>query len=251
MTHEARRIAAFFDVDGTLVPEPALETRMFRKLRRAGKIPAMNYASWVVEAMRLLPRGLTTIAQGNKRYLQGLRIEQVLEAIEPIAFFQEGVARVEWHARQDHEIVLVSGMAKPVAQLAAMALECELEARGVVKEVLVSATRLEERSGAFTGRVIGEANFGEAKRKAMSVLARAIEIELRESHAYGNTLDDVPMLEAAGRAHAVNPGRELARVANQCDWAIWHWHQEKAPVVGEALEERVKFQTTGTRTKMV
>lgn len=251
MNHDSRRIAAFFDIDGTLVPQPPLEGRMFQKLRRGGAIPPLNYARWGVEAARLLPRGLTAIAQGNKRYLHGLRTEQLLDAIEPIGFFEEGVARVEWHARQGHEIVLVSGMVKPVARWAAITLECELEVRGIAKEILVSATRLEEQGGAFTGRMVGEANFGEAKRKAMSVLARAMQIELRESHAYGNTLHDVPMLKAVGRAHAVNPGRELARVANQCDWAIWHWHQEKPRASGEALQERVRFQMTGTRTGMV
>ena len=251
MNATPQRVAAFFDIDGTLVPDPPLEGRMFQNLRRGGGIPAMNYARWAVEALKLLPRGLTAIAQGNKAYLQSLRVEQVLEAIAPIAFFQEGVARMEWHARQGHEIALVSGMVKPVAWLAAMALECELEARGVAKEILVCATRLEERNGAFTGRVIGDANYGEAKSKAMSVLAKTMQIELRESHAYGNTLHDLPMLGAAGRAHAVNPGRELARVANQRDWPIWHWHQEKPAACGAVLQERVKFQMTGTRTGMV
>jgi len=251
MNPDQHRIAAFFDIDGTLAPDPPLETRMFQQLRRVRAIPPMNYARWGAEAVRLLPSGLTAIAQGNKRYLHGLRMEQLLEAMETIAFFEEGVARVEWHARQGHEIVLVSGMVKPVARVAAIALECELEARGIAKEILVCATRLEERSGAFTGRVLGSANYGEAKRTAMSVLARAMQIELRESHAYGNTRHDVPMLQAVGRAHAVNPGKDLARVANQCDWAIWHWHHEKPPAIGEALQERVKFQMTGTRTGVV
>ena len=132
--------------------------------------------------------------------------------------------------------------------MAAMALECELEARGIEWEVLVSATRLEQREGVFTGRVIGEPNYGEAKRKAIANLARALEIELRESHAYGNAVGDAPMLEAVGRAHAVNPGKELARVANQLDWMIWHWHQEKKPSSGEELRQKVKFQMIGTRT---
>ena len=76
MSQDQPRIAAFFDIDGTLVPDPPLETRMFQQLRRGGEIPPMNYARWGAEAARLLPRGLTAIAQGNKRYLHGLRMEQ-------------------------------------------------------------------------------------------------------------------------------------------------------------------------------
>jgi HAD superfamily hydrolase (TIGR01490 family) len=243
---QERRVAALFDIDGTLVPEPSLERRLFRELRRMGAIPWTNYAQWGIEAMQLLPRGLTAIAQGNKSYLRGLRAEQILEAAEPIAFFEEGVARVEWHARRGHEIVLVSGMVKPLARMVAMALECELEARGLEREVLVIATRLEERGGIFTGSLLGEANYGEAKRRAMEVFARAMQIHLRESHAYGNTLLDRPMLDAVGHAHAVNPGKELADTANLRDWAIWHWYQEKKFGSESSRKYKVKLQTIGT-----
>jgi HAD superfamily hydrolase (TIGR01490 family) len=243
---QARRVGAFFDIDGTLVPEPSLERRLFRELKRTGAIPWVNYLHWGVEAARLLTRGLTAITHGNKRYLRGLRVEQILKATEPIAFFEEGVARVEWHARRGDVIVLVSGMPKPLARMVAMALECELEARGLEREVLVSATRLEERSGMFTGSVLGEANYGEAKRRAMEVVARAMQINLRESHAYGNTSLDRAMLGAVGHAHAVNPGKELAATANLRDWAIWHWHQEKKFASESLLKDRVKLQTIGT-----
>jgi HAD superfamily hydrolase (TIGR01490 family) len=243
---QERRVAAFFDIDGTLVPDPSLERRLFRELRRTGTIQWMNFARWGMEAVRLLPRGLTAIAHGNKSYLRGLREQQILEAAEPIAFFEEGVARVEWHARREHQIVLVSGMVKPLARMVAMALECELEARGVERDVLVSATRLEERDGVFTGRVLGEANYGEAKRRAMEVVARAMQKDLRESHAYGNTLLDRPMLDAVGHGHAVNPGKELAGTANLRDWAIWHWHSEKKFASEDSLKEKVKLQTIGT-----
>ncbi len=96
---QERRVAAFFDIDGTLVPEPSLERRLFRELRRTCAIGWTNYARWGMEAVRLLPRGLTAIAHGNKSYLRGLREEQILEVVEPIAFFEEGVARAEWHGR--------------------------------------------------------------------------------------------------------------------------------------------------------
>ncbi|HXH66779.1 MAG TPA: HAD-IB family phosphatase [Candidatus Limnocylindrales bacterium] len=248
MGEQKRGVAAFFDIDGTLVPKPSLERRLFRELRRTKAIAWTNYARWGTESMRLLPRGLTAISQGNKSYLSGLREEQILDAAEPITFFEEGVARVEWHARRGDEIVLVSGMVKPLARIVAMALECELEARGLERNVLVSATRLEERSGLLTGHVLGEANYGEAKRSAMEVLARAMQINLRESHAYGNSLLDRPMLDAVGHGHAVNPGRELADTANLRDWAIWHWHHEKKFASDNTHKEKTKLQTIGTHS---
>ena len=80
----------------------------------------------------------------------------------------------------------------------------------------------------------------------MEVVARAMQINLRESHGYGNTLLDRPMLDAVGHAHAVNPGKELADTANLRDWAIWHWHQEKKFAAENCRKNKVKLQTIGT-----
>jgi len=221
-------IAAFFDVDGTLIPEPSLERRFFRTVRQSGAIPVGNYFLWAQEALRLLPKGIAAMVHGNKRHWSGVWCNQVLLQTEAIVFFDEGMERAAWHARQGHRVVLVSGMPEALARLVARALECELESRGVRGQVLVCATRMEEVNGRWTGRLLGGAMYGEEKFRAVKRIAQEHRIELRDSHAYGNTLLDRPMLAAVGHAHVVNPGRDLAAVANQCDWEIWHWHVEKS-----------------------
>ena len=221
-------IAAFFDVDGTLIPEPSLERRFFRTVRQNGTIPVGNYFLWAQEALRLLPKGIAAMVHGNKRHWSGVRCDQVLLQTEAIVFFDEGMERAAWHARQGHRVVLVSGMPEALARLVARAVECELELRGVGGQVLVCATRMEEAKGRWTGSLLGEAMYGEEKVRAVKLMAQERRIELRDSHAYGNTLLDRPMLAAVGHAHVVNPGRDLAAVANRCDWEIWHWHVEKS-----------------------
>ncbi len=230
-------IAAFFDVDGTLIPEPSLERRFFRAVRRSGAIRIANYFLWAQEALRLLPKGIAATVHGNKRHWSGVRCDQVLQQMEATVFFEEGMERTAWHARQGHRIVLVSGMPELLARIVARAVECELESRGVGSRVLVCATRMEERDGRWTGRLLGEATYGEEKFRALKRIAQEHGIDLRGSHAYGNTLLDRPMLAAVGHAHAVNPGRGLAAVANQCDWEIWHWHVEKRMEHGLHLAE--------------
>src|SRR5258708_34889556 len=67
------RVAAFFDLDGTLMPLPSLEQRFFRILRYRGEIPLKNYFLWLREAMRLLPRGTSAAMHANKMYLKGVQ----------------------------------------------------------------------------------------------------------------------------------------------------------------------------------
>lgn len=220
-------VAAFFDLDGTLLPEPSLERRLFSALRKARAIPYRNYVFWLSEALRLLPSGLLAVQYGNKRYLSGLNVDLALQDFDSLAFFEEGIARVAWHARQAHQIVLVSGTLRPLAQLAAMALECELEARGLPTNLHILATEVAESRGNWTGRLIGRALYGAAKARAAAALAHTHKWNLAECHAYGNSILDATFLCAAGHGHAVNPGQELAAIANRKDWPIWHWHQEK------------------------
>jgi HAD superfamily phosphoserine phosphatase-like hydrolase len=223
----SERVAAFFDLDGTLIPEPSLEQRFFRELRRSGAIPFSNYFRWGVEALRLLPKGVLAVQHHNKRYLAGVCSDRVFRHMESISFFEEGVARVAWHARQGHEIVLVSGTLEPLARLAAMALECELEARGVPICLRVHATQLVEERGRWTGYVAGEVMYGPAKARAIENVARQSNLNLRHCHAYGNSLLDRQLLCSVGHGHAVNPGKDFAGLANEKDWPIWHWHLEK------------------------
>ena len=235
---ETQGIAAFFDGDGTLIPESSLERRYFRAVRQSGAIPMGNYFLWAQEALRLLPKGIAAMVHGNKRHWRGVRCDQVLQQMEATVFFEEGMERAAWHARQGHRIVLVSGMPEALARIVGRGVECELESRGVGSRVLVCATRIEERDGRWTGRLLGEAMYGEEKLRAVTRIAREHRIDLRGSYAYGNTLLDRPMLAAVGHAHVVNPGRNLAAVANQCDWEIWHWHVEKSMGKRLLLPER-------------
>jgi HAD superfamily hydrolase (TIGR01490 family) len=235
-------IAAFFDLDGTVIPEPSLESRFRTSLRRGGAIPFVNYCRWAVEALRLLPQGIIAVQHANKRYLTGVRTDAALQYLESIAFYEEALERVLWHARQAHEIVLVSGTLEALARLAATALECEMEARGIEVKPRVCATHLEERGGRWTGRLVGEPAYGHGKQRAIRELAREYSLDLCQCHGYGNSLLDRHMLAAVGHPHVVNPGRELAAIANQEDWPVRHWVQERksSARVSTRAEEKIQ-----------
>lgn len=221
------RIAAFFDLDGTLTAEPSLEIRLFRVLREQGAIPLRNYLHWAAEAMLLFRRGMAEVRHSNKQYLRGVGRDVIFGCAGDIPIFDEALARLTWHARQGHELVVVSGTLEPLAYLAATSIECELEARGLRTLLYVCATRLEEEFGRWTGRLASKAMYGATKRDMVLEFASQYGIDLHNSYAYGNSILDCYMLSAVGFAQAVNPGKQLATVANLYNWPIWHWSRDK------------------------
>jgi alcohol-forming fatty acyl-CoA reductase len=229
------RVAAFFDLDGTLVPKPSLEWRFFAELRRRQAIPVRNYFSWVVEAVWLTSKGMAMMPHANKMYLRGLSVSalgnEILGNRQPEMaaphFFRAGVQRVVWHAAQGHAIVLVSGTLAALARGAALMLGAKLAFRGMSGAIEVCATELEESEGRWTGRTFGQAMFGEAKAEEVRRFARARGLVLERSYAYADSLSDRPMLETVGRPVVVNPSQQLQRIARQKDWPILSWREKK------------------------
>jgi HAD superfamily hydrolase (TIGR01490 family) len=243
-------VAAFFDLDGTLVELPSMERRFFGRLRWCGRVRARNYFLWMAEALRLAPRGVEAMLHANKMYLTGLRSFPELGGRElkvnpdasmrlPVPeFFSRGIERVEWHARQGHAIFLVSGTLDPLARGAAMALAVRLALRGAEAKVGVCATRLQEIDGKWTGKIVGEAIFGEAKARAVNRIAAEAGFELRRCYAYGDSSNDRWMLAAVGRATAVNPSNELERIAGLHAWPVMRWSEKKAKRIGAESAEK-------------
>jgi HAD superfamily hydrolase (TIGR01490 family) len=239
-------IAAFFDVDGTLLAAPSLERQFFAALRHRRAIPMRNYFLWVARAVRLAPQGFAAMRHANKMYLRGVSVDGNTENCrqygqpECIAhqprdgaegavprFFPDAVEQVAWHAMQGHAIVLVSGTLAPLGAEVGLALTMRLAVRGIAATMAVCATRLEESEGQWTGRIAGDAVFGEAKGRAVRRLAREGGLNLEQCYAYGDSLSDRWMLEAVGQAVAVNPSRRLARLARLKNWSVLMWAEGK------------------------
>jgi HAD superfamily hydrolase (TIGR01490 family) len=249
-------IAAFFDLDGTLAALPSLESRLFRTLGYRREIRAKNYLFWLREAIWLAPRGINAILHANKMYLRGLKIfdergegdrnisswHKVGHPAEGQAsapprrtprlpvptFFAQAIETVAWHAKQGHEIVLISGTLEPLARGAARTMEAELAARGIAMRARVIATRLEEKDGKFTGKIWGEAMFGEAKARAAKRLAGETRLDLGRCYAYGDSLSDRSFMALVGRPAAVNPSNDFASIAHTRGWPVLDWEGEES-----------------------
>src|SRR5256885_1105565 len=182
----------FFDVDGTLTEMPSLERRYFRALRREGKVSLRNGIAWLAEFVRLLPNGLTYALQGNKAYLRAVRSSglRANRAGDDAPFFPEAMECVARHAANGDRIVLVTGTLEFLAEGIANRLRDALAKRNLTAEIHVCATRLEEKDGRWTGRVLGRPMFGEAKALAVWWYAEKWKLNLAECSAYGDSAQD-------------------------------------------------------------
>ena len=83
----------------------------------------------------------------------------------------------------------------------------------------VIATRMEIEDGKYTGGIEYYA-YAEEKASAITELAESRGYDLDACYAYSDSVTDVHMLEEVSHPHAVNPDRELRKVAVANGWPV-------------------------------
>lgn len=87
----------------------------------------------------------------------------------------------------------------------------------------VLATRYAQRNGHFTGGIDGPFVWSTGKRDAVRRFVVEHGVALERSHAYSDSVFDVPLLNIVGHPHAVNPDRRLRMIATVRRWPLEHW----------------------------
>jgi len=215
------KVAAFFDLDGTVVAPPSLEWRFITFLVARDELATRDVTRWLTSFLRRVafdPGGAT---RENKQYLAGLRTSLAADWESSLAerrppLYASALAQMNWHYAQGHRVFLISGTLAFLAQALA---------RQVLGSAEVSATELEVRDGRWTGRLAGPHIRGAEKARAVRNLTARYGLSLWDSYAYGNSTSDLPMLDSVGHRFAVNPGAGLRRIAWSEGWPRCHWRQ--------------------------
>ncbi|MGO9077782.1 MAG: HAD family hydrolase [Streptosporangiaceae bacterium] len=224
--------AAFFDLDKTIISRSsalAFAPSLYRHglLTRAEALRS----AWAQLAFRL--RGadhdrMERIREQVAQVCRGWPAERVSEIvgrhldeiITPLVYPEVRQLLAEHRAAgRDLVIVSTSGeeMVGPIGTL--------LGATSVI------ATRMQVADGHYTGAMDFYA-YGEAKARRVRELAGERGYRLADCYAYSDSVTDLPMLEAVGRPHVVNPDRALRRVARERGWPVLTFGARTAP--GEA-----------------
>lgn len=226
------RGAAFFDLDGTLIPGSA-NIPLAREAIRVGLLrPA--------ELAHDLRDGVSLLTHGSRDERPAVVLDRVLTAVagrpaaemvaiadrlvaDMVASITAPIRRIlDEHAAAGRDrIVLSAGPTEIVSRLAQVA--------GL--ELGLGTTAETDEEGRYTGRLAGTFCHHDGKAQALRALAGERGYDLAESFAYSDSISDLPMLEAVGHPVAVNPEPVLRELAENRGW----------PIVATGRMQRVSF----------
>jgi HAD superfamily hydrolase (TIGR01490 family) len=212
--------AAFFDLDKTVISKSS-SLALTRPFYRAGLVTRSQllrgaYAQLVYLMVGADERRMGKVKEGMLALTKGWskeEVEQVVrEALEEVVdpyIYQEALDLVALHQALGRKVYIVSSSPEEVVR--------PLAERLGVDDVV--ATRAECVDGRYTGKLEFYC-YREQKAERIVEIAREDGIDLQGSFAYSDSITDLPMLEAVGNPVAVNPDRELRKLADQRGWRI-------------------------------
>jgi HAD superfamily hydrolase (TIGR01490 family) len=225
--------AAFFDVDNTIVKGSSLFL-IGRGLVARGLVTRRDIARYGLVQLRFRLRGehLGHMNTAQDRALtlgEGLVVAELVQTSRELydqrvagRLWPQTVAMAQAHVAAGEEVWLVS--AAPVELVIIIAERLGLTGGlGTVSEV---------QDGRWTGRLASPILHGTAKAVAVRDLAQQRGWNLSACHAYSDSTNDQPLLEAVGYPHVVNPDHHLAQIAKDRGWSV---HRHRGPHLHLAL----------------
>jgi len=212
--------AAFFDLDRTLLRRSSALALAgsFRERGLISRRQLLRAAGWqlLFVARGASHEAVRRAAEDGLRLLAGYPVEEmrtlVAAALEPVLrplVFAEPLRLVEQHRERGERVYVVSATLQEIVE-------------GIANDLGFDGglgTTCEVRDGRYTGRAV-RALHAEAKAECVRDLARRDGLELASCTAYSDSHTDVPFLEAVGHPVAVNPDRELRRIAADRGWPV-------------------------------
>jgi len=214
------RPAAFFDLDKTVIAKSS--ALAFSRSFYAGglisrrSVLRSSYAQFMYMLGGADHDQMEKMREFLSRMVTGWPVDTVRELVadtlhnivEPLVY-DEAVSLIEDHHLAGRDVIIVSAsgseMVEPIGELLGVDA--------------VIATQLAVEDGRYTGTIDFYA-YAENKAVAMQQLAQQRGYDLARSFAYSDSVTDVHMLEIVGHPHAVNPDKELRRVAREREWPV-------------------------------
>src|SRR3954453_13011802 len=214
------RSDAFFDLDKTIIAKSS--SLAFSKPFQAGGLITRGamlrsaYAQFVFLVGGADHDQMEKIRAFMSQLVEGWDVETVKEIVgetlhhivDPIVY-DEAVSLMDEHQAAGRDVVVVSASGAEVVEPIGEMLGADH----------VIASRLEIVDGKYTGEIDYYA-YAEEKARAIEQMAAERGYDLEACFAYSDSITDAPMLGLVGPPHAVNPDKELRKLAARKGWPV-------------------------------
>ena len=216
-------VAAFFDMDGTLLSSNVVETYLWLRL---GELSAGERAAEIGRIAGRLPglvraerRDRGTFLRAMYKQYAGARlaeleaiadevlVDHVLSRLAPAA-----VRRIREHRAAGHRTVLITGAIRPLTRPLAPLFD----------HIEAAELAVDDR-GVCTGSLAASPLAGESRAAWMRHWAMTNGVDISASFGYADSHSDLPLLQAVGHPVAVSPDVSLFRHARRHHWPIVDW----------------------------
>lgn len=213
--------AAFFDVDNTII-RGASAFWLAQAMYSRGFFTVMDIVrfGWHQVAYMVFgenKRRITAVRQRALAIVAGRSVaeltalgEEVYDEVLAHRIFPGTKALLDEHLAAGHQVWLITATPTEVGELIAR----RLGATGAL------ATVAEHKNGFYTGKLKGEMMHSEVKARAVRELAERENLDLANSFAYGDSINDLHLLETVGNPSAINPDPRLRLHAMNVGWPV-------------------------------
>ena len=220
-THRQGRIAAFFDLDKTIIATSSVfafnKSFLGEGLLSRRSIIDLAYTQLAFslsdaddDQMNKVRQAMATATKGwEPAKVERIVTEALTDTVSPTVYAEAQDLLAE-HRALGHDLVIVSASGEELVAPIARMLGVDHYA----------GTRMTRDAEGLYG---GEIEFycqGPGKAEAIRVFAERYGYDLDASYAYSDSSTDIPMLEEVGHPTVINPDRALRRTALERGWPI-------------------------------
>lgn len=240
------RVAAFFDLDGTLIPGSA-NIPLAKAAFRAGFVSKRELALDLLNNVAFMVRGSSDTQSHNlrERILRAVKGRPAADVEGLTEGFLDGLVAtitpamreiMAEHRDAGHDLVLVSASPTELVQRFAVA-------SGMSYGVGTTAER--DENDCYTGVLAGPFCYKEGKAEVVEQLAVEHDYDLGQCFAYSDSESDLPMFTVVGNPVAVNPDSTLRRLAESNGWRVVQFGRLRVGMQGLVTAIRAAGRSPG------
>lgn len=214
--------AAFFDLDHTLISENSSKLLIRLAYERELITPGtILKALWLMFLFKFNLRDTEKIIAGMVKWLSGIPLSlidnlarEVFDKYLITLISDDARSALRMHKQKKAHLVILSSALHPLCSAVAVHLKMDH----------VICTELEIQGSVYSGKPSGRLCFKDEKMIRLRKYCENINSSPEDAWYYGDSIADLPALEAVGHPVCIDPDRRLRKKALKRGWPVYSWN---------------------------